>query len=75
MCNTIKVKLVSLRFPDKLLEEIDGLVERGDYTSRTDALRDAARLLLRSQIGVVPGRPLEVSKDEIWDELVKEIKK
>ena len=75
MCNTIKVKLVSLRFPDKLLEEIDGLVERGDYASRTDALRDAARLLLRSQIGVVPGRPLEVSKDEIWDELVKEIKK
>ena len=69
------MKLVSLRFPDKLLEEIDGLVERGDYTSRTDALRDAARLLLRSQIGVVPGRPLEVSKDEVWDELVKESKK
>lgn len=69
------MKLVSLRFPDKLLEEIDRLVERGDYASRTDALRDAARLLLRSQVGVVPGRPREVSKDEIWDELVKEIKK
>ena len=69
------MKLVSLRFPDKLLDEIDGLVEGGVYASRTEALRDAARMLLRSQIGVVPGKPLEVSKDEIWDELVKEIKK
>jgi len=39
------------------------------------ALRDTARLLLRSQIGVVPGKPLEVSKDEIWGELVNEVKK
>ncbi|OGD58991.1 hypothetical protein A3K78_10815 [Candidatus Bathyarchaeota archaeon RBG_13_52_12] len=69
------MKLVSLRFPDKLLEEIDELVERGEYASRTEALRDAARLLLRSQIGMIPGRPLEVSKDEIWDELIKEIRK
>ena len=66
---------MSLRFPDKLLEEIDELVERGEYASRTEALRDAARLLLRSQIGMIPGRPLEVSKDEIWDELIKEIRK
>jgi Arc/MetJ-type ribon-helix-helix transcriptional regulator len=67
--------LVSLRFPDRLLEEIDKLVERGEYASRTEALREAARLLLRSQIGMIPGRPLEVSKDEIWDELIKEIRK
>jgi len=42
------LKLVSLRFLDKLLEEIDELVGRGEYASRTEALREAARLLLRS---------------------------
>jgi Arc/MetJ-type ribon-helix-helix transcriptional regulator len=68
------MKLISLRFPDKLLEEIDMLVEQGNYLNRTEALRDAARLLLRSQIGIVAGKPLEISKDEIWDELIKEIK-
>jgi Arc/MetJ-type ribon-helix-helix transcriptional regulator len=67
--------LVSLRFPDRLLEEIDELVEQGEYASRTEALREAARLLLRLQIGMIPGRPLEVSKDEIWDELVRDSKK
>ncbi len=69
------MKLVSLRFLDKLLEEIDELVGRGEYASRTEALREAARLLLRSQIGMIPGRPREASKDEIWDELVRDSKK
>jgi len=68
------MKLISLRFPDKLLEEIDLLVEQGSYANRTDALRDAARLLLRSQVGVIPGKPLAVSKDEVWEELIKDIK-
>jgi len=68
------MRLISLRFPEKLLEEIDELVEKGHYASRTDALRDAARLLLRSQTASIPGMPLEVSKDEVWDDLQKEIK-
>ena len=68
------MKLISLRFPDKMLAEIDELVEQGHYASRTNALRDAARLLLRSQIASIPGNPLEVSKDEVWDALQKEIK-
>ncbi len=66
---------MSLRFPDRLLEEIDKLVERGEYASRTEALREAARMLLRSQIGMIPGRPLEVSKDEVWEELVRDSKR
>jgi len=68
------MKLISLRFPEKLLAEIDELVEQGHYASRTDALRDAARLLLRSQTASIPGKPLEVSKDEVWDDFRKEIK-
>jgi len=68
------LKLISLRFPEKLLAEIDDLVEQGHYANRTDALRDAARLLVRSQIASIPGKPLETSKDEVWDDLIKEIK-
>jgi len=68
------MKLISLRFPEKLLAEIDELVEQGHYASRTDALRDAARLLLRSQTASIPGKPLGVSKDEVWDDFRKEIK-
>ena len=68
------MKLISLRFPEKLLAEIDELVEQGHYASRTDALRDAARLLLRSQTASISGKPLEVSKDEVWDDFRKEIK-
>lgn len=68
------MKLISLRFPEKLLAEIDDLVKQGHYASRTDALRDAARLLLRSQIATIPGKPLKISKDEVWDDLIKEIK-
>ena len=62
------------RFPKKLLAEIDELVEQGHYACRTDALRDAVRLLLRSQIASIPGKPLGVSKDEVWDDSLKQIK-
>lgn len=40
------MKTVSLRLPDKLLKEIDILVELGLYANRTEVLREAARNLL-----------------------------
>jgi Arc/MetJ-type ribon-helix-helix transcriptional regulator len=67
------VKVISLRLPDKLIEEIDELVSRGMYASRTEALREAARNLLKSQIGSLKGSPKQVSKDEIWEEFIKEL--
>jgi len=66
------MKTISLRLPDRILEEIDALVEKGVYASRTEALREGARIVLRAQTGSIPGKPLDISKDEIWEEFVKE---
>jgi len=68
------MKNISVRLPEKLLEELDNLVEQGKYANRTDVIRDAARTLLRSQYGIIPGRPKEISKDEIWNEFVQDIR-
>ena len=66
------MRTISLRLPRKILEEIDALVEKGVYASRTEALREGARLLLRMQTGSLRGSPVEVSKDEIWGEFEEE---
>ena len=65
------MKNISLRLPDKLLEEIDNLVEQGIYANRTEALRDAARQMLRQQIGSIPGKPPKIDKNELWEEFTK----
>jgi len=67
------VKNISLRMPEKILEEIDKLVEEGFYANRTEAFRDAARLLIRSQIGMIPGKRPNISKDEIWEAIIEGI--
>lgn len=56
-----------------MLTEIENLVDQGLYANRTEALRDGARMLLRTQIGTITGSPKEISKDELWEDLVKEI--
>jgi Arc/MetJ-type ribon-helix-helix transcriptional regulator len=66
------MKTISLRLTDRILEELNTLVEKGIYASRTEALREGARLILRAQTGSLTGRPVEVSKDEIWREFVEE---
>jgi len=63
-----------LRLPEKILEEIENLVTLGMYANRTEALRDGARLLLRAQVGSLPGLPKEISKEEIWEEFIREKK-
>jgi len=67
------LKNISIRMPEKILENIDKLVEDGIYANRTEALRDAARLLIRSQIGMIPSKRPIISKDEIWDAMVEDI--
>lgn len=68
----VQMKTISLRLPDRILEEIDTLVEKRVYANRTEALREGARLLLRVQIGSLQGKPIEISKDKIWKEFVEE---
>jgi len=67
------LKNISLRMPEKILDNIDKLVEDGIYANRTEALRDAARLLIRSQVGMIPGKRPEISKDEIWEAVIEDI--
>ncbi|MCW4051076.1 MAG: ribbon-helix-helix domain-containing protein [Candidatus Bathyarchaeota archaeon] len=69
------MRTISLRMPDRLLEEIDRLVEQGSYANRTDAFRDAARLLVRSQVGILQGEPLPLDKDELWEETMRDLAK
>jgi Arc/MetJ-type ribon-helix-helix transcriptional regulator len=66
------MKNISIRLPDRLLSDIDRLMEEGHYSSRTEAIREAARVLLRSQVGSLKGQPNHVSKDEIWSEFKEE---
>jgi Arc/MetJ-type ribon-helix-helix transcriptional regulator len=65
------MKTISLRIPDKLLEDIDNLVKEGRYANRTEALREAARNLLNTHNGFLPGTPKQISKEEIWEEFKK----
>jgi len=58
--------------PEKILDNIEKLVEDGMYANRTEALRDAARLLIRSQVGMIPGKRPEISKDEIWEAVIED---
>ncbi len=67
------MKNISIRMPEKMLDNIDKLVEDGLYANRTDALRDAARLLIRSQVGMIPGKRPKISKDEIWEAVTEDI--
>ena len=68
------MRTISLRLPEKILEEINSLVEQGLYANRTEALREGARILLRIQVGLLPGLPKEISKEEIWEEFIREKK-
>jgi Arc/MetJ-type ribon-helix-helix transcriptional regulator len=50
MANTVQVLT---HYPKQLIKELDELVDRGQYASRTDALRDSVRMLVRTQRGII----------------------
>jgi len=56
---------VSTKLTKEILKGIDALVERGEYTSRSEALRDAARMLIRAQRGALKWSGL---KDQVGSE-------
>lgn len=51
-----KQMLVSqVRIPEKLIEEVNKLVKKGFYSSKSDVIREAIRkLVLEKQIGSIP---------------------
>ena len=44
-------KITALGLPPAINEEIEVLVESGEYTSRSDVLKDAFRIFFRKQAG------------------------
>ncbi len=68
----MKTVTVATKLTEKMAEMIDKMVEEGIYTSRSDALRDAARLLIQIKKGSFTGRARLFSKDEIIREYARE---
>ena len=44
------MKLVTVKLPEKLIDDVDQLVQAGMYHSRSDAIRAAVRDLLRREL-------------------------
>lgn len=67
---------MQIRLSSGLVERIDFLVNRGIYSSRSDAIRDAVRrLVLESMIGIIPNTGDSVEEvREIRNKLSKEVK-
>ena len=73
--------VVPIRLPEGLVKEIDVLVKKGDYSSRSDVVRDAVRNLvgkkieLKDLIGVIPNTGDSVKEvRELRKRLSKKIK-
>lgn len=54
---------VTLRVPTKQVEEVEGMVEDGDYPNRSEAIRDAIRKLVKEKRQAKGRRP----RAEPWD--------
>ncbi len=62
--NMSKTVSVSTKLTYEILKGIDELVKSGEYTSRSEALRDAARVLLRLRRGALKESGLKEQLDE-----------
>ena len=51
------MRTIQIRLTQKMLDRIDELVEMGEYPNRSEAVRDAVRILINSKIF-----PSEISK-------------
>jgi Arc/MetJ-type ribon-helix-helix transcriptional regulator len=50
----MSMEVTQVRLPEGILKEVDKLIERGIYTSKSDVVRDALRkLILEQQVGSV----------------------
>jgi Arc/MetJ-type ribon-helix-helix transcriptional regulator len=67
---------VQVRLSHGLIESMDGLVDTGIYSSRSDVVRDAVRrLVLDKLVGIIPNTGDSVKEmREIKKKLSKEIK-
>jgi CopG family nickel-responsive transcriptional regulator len=71
--------IVSLSFPEQMIEELDSLQKSGGYTGRSELVRSAIRLLLEDskEKGSLTGRVnaiIVVTHDESHEEAVTRLK-
>jgi len=46
----------SVKLTDYLMSQVDKLVEEGVFVNRSEAIREAVRLMVNSQFGVLKGK-------------------
>lgn len=71
---TMTMSATQVRLPEGLIEEVDNLVARGMYASKSDVIRDAVRrLILEKQVGTIQDTKNSVKEvREIRKKLSKE---
>ena len=50
MINTIRIQTLNVRLPKEIVLWLDSLVQRGIYKSRSEAIRDYARMHLENKV-------------------------
>ncbi|MGC9009607.1 MAG: ribbon-helix-helix domain-containing protein [Sulfolobales archaeon] len=60
------MKIVSVKIPRTYLEDIDRLVKEGFYTSRSEFIRTALRILLAKELNRLSGK--RSSEENFYDE-------
>ncbi len=68
--------VTQVRLPERLVEEVDKLVDKGLYSNKSDVVRDALRrFILDQQVGSIENKGDSVKEiRKIRDKLSKEIK-
>jgi Arc/MetJ-type ribon-helix-helix transcriptional regulator len=46
----------SVKLTDYLMSQVDELVEKGIFVNRSEAIREAIRLMINSQFGIMKGK-------------------
>jgi len=66
-----KAKPILIQYPNWVIDNIDGMVDKGIYASRSEALRDAARQLLIKRMGLEEEMERINKVTEKWKKKVK----
>jgi len=56
------MKLIQLRLPETVIKDINKIVKRGYYSTKSDLIRDAIRRLLQKRPKLIEDIPTQSSK-------------
>ena len=61
-CNTMAMKLIQLRLPEAIIKDIDKIVKRGYYSTKSELIRDSVRRLLQRRPRLIKDIPTQLGK-------------